>query len=140
MNVTTEQARAIVRELFPAGTSPDPDDAIGAAVRFAVKCGYNFVGTEHLLFVLADDPGSRGGRVLEMLGVGAAVRRKLRCFEPERRTRWKGRRSPSKLPRCSCGRGKDQTAMVAGPDVCICQACVAHAADRLRTDSAAATS
>ncbi len=75
LGVTLERARAEVRLLFPGPMEPDPDAPLAAATRFARECGHDDVGTEHLLFVLANDLGCRANRVLEHLGVGAAVRR-----------------------------------------------------------------
>lgn len=138
--VTLERARAEVQLLFPGPAASDPDDPLTAATRFALECGHDYVGTEHLLFVLALDPGSRANRVLEHLGVAAAIRQECkRCFEPGRGTHWKRRRPRSGQCRCSfCGRRQDQACLVAGPGVWICQRCVGLATDILRTESAAA--
>jgi hypothetical protein len=98
--------------------------------------------TEHLLAVLALDPGSRARRVLNDLGVDiAAIKRELQCYitvNPARPARWWKRR-PSTQPGCSfCGRtdtGPGQ--LVNGPGVAICTACVAMAADILHARRAA---
>lgn len=139
LGVTRDRARAEVRLLFPDPNPPDPDAPLAAATRFARECGHHYVGTEHLLFVLANDPGSRANRVLEHLGVAAAVRRELRCFQPARGPRWKRRRPRTGQCSCSfCGQRQDHTRLVAGPGVRICKRCVDLAADILRTGSAAA--
>lgn len=133
LGVTHERARAEVRLLFPGPSAPDAEDCLAAATRFARECGHDAVGTEHLLFALANDLGSRANRVLEHLGVGTAVRRELRCFEPARRLRWTRRRPRAGQCSCSfCGRRQDQVRLVAGPGVWICQRCVSLAADVLR--------
>lgn len=138
LGVTRERARTEVRLLFPDPTAPDPDNPVAAATRFAHECGHDYVGTEHLLFVLANDLGSRANRVLEHLGVGSAVRRELRCFEQTRGSRWKRRRPRAGQCRCTfCGRRQDQVRLVAGPGVWICQRCIDLAADTLRTKSVA---
>ena len=66
------------------------------------------VGTEHLLAVLALDPGGRARRVLNELRVDiAAIKGELQCYitlNPTRPPRWWKRRPPAK-PGCSfCGR------------------------------------
>lgn len=137
LGVTRDRARAEARLLFTEPAAPDPDDPLAAATRFARECSVDYVGTEHLLFVLAHDPGSRANRVLEHLGVAAAVRRELRCFEPARGARWKRRRPRTAQCSCSfCGRRQDQARLVAGPGVWICARCVDLAADILRTQPA----
>lgn len=134
LGVTRDRARTEVRLLFPDPAAPDPDEPLAAATRFAGECGADYVGTEHLLFVLAHDPGSRANRVLEHLGVAAAVRRELRCFEPTRGSRWKRRRPRTAQCNCSfCGRRQDQVRLVSGPGVWICKRCIDLAADILRT-------
>jgi len=139
LGVDHERARAEVRLLFPGPAAPDPDECLAAATTFARECGHDYVGTEHLLFVLANDLGSRADRVLENLGVAAAIRRELRCFERARVLRWKRRRPRPGQCNCSfCGRRQDQVRLVAGPGVWICQRCVGLAADILKTESDAA--
>lgn len=139
LGLTHEQARAEVRLLFPVAAASDPDECLAAATAFARECGHGYVGTEHLLYVLANDLGSRANRVLEHLGAGAAIRRELRCFAPARGLRWKRRRPVSGECRCSfCRRRQDQAQLVAGPGVWICRRCVGLAADTLRTEPASA--
>jgi ATP-dependent Clp protease ATP-binding subunit ClpA len=99
------------------------------------------VRTEHLLFVLALDAGSRSRRVLNELGTDIAfIKRELDCYvtgKPRRRgARWK---RPAVVGRsCSfCGRSeKIAGRLVAGPGVHICGGCVALAADILRSEAA----
>jgi hypothetical protein len=93
------------------------------------------VGTEHLLAVLALDPGSRARRILNDLDVDiAAIKRELNCFvtlNPRRRRRHG--RKPHLDAACSfCGRTPaDPGQLVAGPGVWICAACVGLAAEIL---------
>lgn len=140
LGVTRERAKAEARRLFPAPTAPDHDDFLAAAARFARECGGDYVGTEHVLFVFAHDPGSRANRILEHLGVAAAVRRELRCFEPPHRSRWRRQRPRvGKFGTCCCsfcGRRQDEVQLVAGPGVWICRRCIDIAVDVLRTGSA----
>lgn len=133
LGITVDRARAEARRLSPAPPSADADDALAAAARFAQDCGRDSVGTEHLLFVLAHDRGSRACRVLERLGVGAALRRTLRCYEPSPRRR--RRRGPDPC-RCSfCRRCADQVRLVAGPGVWICRQCVDLSAEILARET-----
>src|SRR5438128_840082 len=84
------QARAAGRELLPGsgqpGDQPPPDSAearqaIQAAAGLARRAGHGYVGTEHLLCVLALDPGSRARRVLGQLGVSIpAIKKELACY------------------------------------------------------------
>jgi hypothetical protein len=96
------------------------------------------VRTEHLLAVLALDPGSRPRRILNDLGVDiAAIKRELQCYltvKPARPARWWKRR-PTAPSGCSfCGRTDIPPGqLVNGPGVTICDACVVMAADILRT-------
>jgi hypothetical protein len=94
------------------------------------------VRTEHLLAVLALDPGSRARRVLNDLGVDiAAVKRELQCYitvNPTRPARrWK--RHPPARQGCSfCGRTVPAAGqLVNGPGVAICPQCVALAVEIL---------
>lgn len=137
LGVTHERARAEVRRLFPSPSEPDPDKCLAAAARFARECDHGFLGTEHVLFVLAHDRASRGNRVLERLGVAAAIRREMRCFERPRARPWPRRRPRPGQCSCSfCGHRQDRARLVAGPGVWICRHCVGLAADTLRTRSA----
>ena len=95
------------------------------------------VRTEHLLGVLALDPGSRARRVLNELQVDiAAVKRELQCYitvNPSRPARWWKRR-PATPQSCSfCGRNGEPGHLVNGPGVAICRSCIALAADILAT-------
>jgi hypothetical protein len=96
------------------------------------------VRTEHLLVVLAFDPGSRARRVLNHLGVDiAAIKRELQCHvavNPTRPARWWKRRPPAPRACTFCGRtSPNGEHLVNGPGVAICGSCVALAADILRT-------
>lgn len=98
------------------------------------------VRTEHLLAVLALDPGSRARRVVNDLEVDiAAIKRELQCYvtlNPTRPARWWKRR-PSAEQGCSfCGRTVPTAGqLVNGPGVAICSACAAVAGDILATTS-----
>src|SRR5215217_624925 len=97
------------------------------------------VGTEHLLAVLALDPGSRARRVLNDLNIDmAAIKRELNCYvtlKPRRR-----RRHGAKVrgyEACSfCGRpGSGAGPLVAGPGVWICASCVSLAVDVVKASA-----
>ena len=109
--------------------SRDLVDALRAATLFAFERGHDYVGTEHVLFVLASDPGSRTRRVLEHLGIGLAdIKRELaRCLtiEPARRRR---RRRHLEC-RCSFCGATDIASLVHGPGVWICRTCARIALD-----------
>ena len=93
------------------------------------------VGTEHLLAVLALDPGSRSRRILNDLGVDiAAIKGELNCYmtlTPRRRRRH-GRKFTNNSACSFCGRpGTEVGQLVAGPGVWICAACVGIATEVL---------
>lgn len=85
-----DAARAVAREMFPSGGEPaaqappesaEAGDAIRGAEMLARRAGCGYVGTEHLLGVLALDPGSRARRVLDRLGFPIpAVKKELECY------------------------------------------------------------
>jgi hypothetical protein len=97
------------------------------------------VGTEHLLAVLALDPGSRARRILNDLDIDiAAIKRELNCYvtlKPRRRRRHGGKFRGYEA--CSfCGRpGSDAGQLVAGPGVWICASCVRLAVDVVNTSA-----
>lgn len=139
LGVTRSGVREAMRELFdePPGPSErapelsvDAEDALAGARWLAKRGNQPYVGTEHLLFCMALDPGSQARRVLNHLGVdAAAVKRELEgCLpSPPRRRR---RRDTSQA--CSfCGRTLHATRLVGGPGVCICEGCVQRAATTL---------
>ena len=86
------------------------------------------VGTEHLLLVLALDPGSRARRVLTDLGTDIGlIKKELACYtaiHPHRPRRF-GRRRQTRHPACSfCGAAETQARPLAhGPGVAICGTC-----------------
>jgi hypothetical protein len=92
--------------------------------------------TEHLLGVLALDPGSRARRILNDLGVDiAAIKGELQCHitvNPTRPARWWKRR-PRAQQGCSfCGRTAPAVGpLVNGPGVAICAGCLALAREAL---------
>jgi hypothetical protein len=99
------------------------------------------VGTEHLLAVLALDPGSRARRVLVDLGVDlAAMKKELDRYVdcdpgwPRRLRRPRARRGPA----CSfCGTAEaPRRPLVRGSGVAICGACAARAAETVDAHAA----
>ncbi|MGW6196956.1 Clp protease N-terminal domain-containing protein [Kribbella sp. NPDC055110] len=113
----------------------EADSALEAARRFAAGRSQNLTRTEHLLFVLALDPGSSARRVLDSLGVELArVKKELAdLIPPPARSGRRGRRTgkPDRDGRaCSfCGCSDTGRAMVNGPGVRICSECVVLASD-----------
>jgi ATP-dependent Clp protease ATP-binding subunit ClpA len=141
--VIRESGRRLFGSLLPATDQVPPMSAeakcaLDAAAYIARANAHDsnsgeVVGTEHLLGVLALDPGSRARRILNDLDVDiAAIKRELNCyvtFSPRRRRRRGGKvRSYSA---CSfCGRpGSEAGQLVAGPGVWICASCVGVAAE-----------
>ncbi|MGH8925528.1 MAG: Clp protease N-terminal domain-containing protein [Acidimicrobiia bacterium] len=115
----------IAAETAPS-EAPEVVEALTAATSFAMERGHDYVGTEHLLFVLAGDRGSIPNRLLGQLKVSFAdIKRELEaCIAPGG-----GRKTPSRRrrkipePACSfCGR-TDCARLVAGPGVFICEDC-----------------
>jgi hypothetical protein len=148
LHVSVEAIRASSQRLFGASPAPATDEispmsteakcALDAAAVKAAASDSNSsapeVRTEHLLAVLALDPGSRARRVLNDLDVDiAAIKRELQCYltlSPSRPARWCKRRAPTQDGCSFCGRpGAGQ--LVHGPGVAICSACVALAGDIL---------
>lgn len=108
--------------------APETTEALSAAASLAVQRGHDYVGTEHLLFVLAGDPGSITHRLLSQFGVGFAdIKRELQaCFSAKgTRTKQRERRRRRQDPTCSfCGRLEvPNDRLVAGPGVFICGDC-----------------
>jgi ATP-dependent Clp protease ATP-binding subunit ClpA len=114
----------------------EADGAVTQARRLAARRGQSQVRTEHLLFCIALDPGSSARRVLNHLGVDAALLKKelTELIPPPPRPRrrlGKGRTGRA----CSfCGCTDAGRAMVAGPGVWICSECVQLSIDILRTE------
>lgn len=145
LGVRVEAMRTATVSLFgepgPAGEQTPPHSeearcALQGARKIACQRGNGaFVGTEHLLFVLATDPGSRARRVLNELGVDvAAIKRELGPIAPPRRVSLTGRRRRQARERvCSfCRRPRSATGpLVAGPGVHICERCISLARDAL---------
>jgi hypothetical protein len=123
-----------VRALDAAAHNAAVQSAVGAVPE---------VRTEHLLGVLALDPGGRARRVLGDLGVNiAAVKGELQCHitvNPTRPARWWKRR-PLAQSGCSfCGRFAPSVGpLVNGPGVAICGACLALAGEILDKQEPAA--
>jgi hypothetical protein len=153
LGVHADAIRAVSRRLFgpPTDTSGTPTPPMSAEATCALDAAAHNaaanaaspgappeVRTEHLLAVLALDPGSRARRVLNELRVDiAAIKRELQCYiavNPTRPARWWKRRAPAPHGCSFCGRtALDAGPLVNGPGIAICTACVALAADILRT-------
>lgn len=150
LTVTTEAITESAHRLFgpaqPTGEQPPPLSAeaicaIEAAAHHAQAAARDqpdtSVGTEHLLLVLALDPGSRARRVLTDLGTDISViKKELACYaavEPRRRRRF-GRRRPA-APACSfCGTTQTaQRRLAHGPGVSICTTCAQRVTESLTT-------
>lgn len=148
LGVHAEQVRTASHHLFgpPAEASRDDhppmsaeavcalDTAAQSAAANATGTAPPEVSTEHLLAVLALDPGSRARRVLNELHVDiAAIKRELQCHitvNPARPARWWKRRPTGHA--CSfCGRASEPDLLVNGPGIAICRPCVALAAEIL---------
>jgi hypothetical protein len=113
----------------------EAEAALTRANRLAAEHCPSTVRTEHLLFVLATDPGSSARRVLDDLGVDVAVIKK-ELEGPLGRTQRRGRRRRHDTParKCTfCGCTEPSRPMVAGHGVWICTDCVTLATDILNT-------
>jgi hypothetical protein len=151
LGVHAEQIRAASHRLFgsPAEAPRDDLPIMSAEARCALDAAAHHaaanatgtapaeVDTEHLLAVLALDPGSRARRVLNELRVDiAGVKGELQCHitvNPTRPARWWKRR-PAEPHSCSfCGRTTDPGHLVNGPGVTICRDCIALATEILAT-------
>jgi ATP-dependent Clp protease ATP-binding subunit ClpA len=145
--VTRDTIHAASARLFQPATITTPDGQqrrivgdgeAGAAVlrarRMAAHRGQTEVRTEHLLFIIALDPGASARRVLNDLDVDPAhVKKELAsCLPPPPRPRrrlGKGRTGRT----CSfCGCANPDRPMVAGPNVWICADCVDLSSNILR--------
>lgn len=140
LGVTRSALQAASARLFgatePPGDAVPPESdearcAVAAAASFAREGGHDYVGTEHLLFVLASDAGSRSRRLLNSLGISLAdVKRELKGFVGSGSNR-SGRRSSHRAFTCSfCGRCESpKVRIVAGSGVRMCDRCVRLASD-----------
>jgi hypothetical protein len=156
LGVRAEAIRASSHRLFgpPAGdagegTPPMSAEATCALDSAAHQAATDSSGTaspeirtEHLLAALALDPGSRARRVLNELGTDiAAVKGELACHvrvNPTRPARWWKRRPPARSGCSFCGRPTPVAgALVNGPGVAICAACVALCTEILDRETAA---
>jgi ATP-dependent Clp protease ATP-binding subunit ClpA len=143
LGVTRDKVRQAGARLFePTGGDDIPrvvgDGEAGAVItrarRFAAQRGQNLAGTEHVLFMLATDPGSSARRVLNDLGVDPArVKKELddSIAPPPRpaRRRRAGKVDPAVRTCSFCGCTDPHRQMVNGPGVRICGECVALATD-----------
>jgi ClpA/ClpB-like protein/ClpX C4-type zinc finger protein len=147
LGVQADAVRRAVRELFPGGgvpgDAPPPEsaearEALWLAARLARRAGLGHVGTEHLLGVLALDPGSRARRVLAQLGVSIpAIEKELECYlgpGKRRRRRW-GKKADQQCSFCGTP-AVGGVRLVAGPGVWICADCIALAGEIVAEDPA----
>ncbi len=149
LGVTREKVRAANARLFePAMIAGDDgrerrvvgdgdaENSLTQARRMAARAGQSQVRTEHLLCVVALDPGSSARCVLNDLDVDVArIKKDLNEYiqpPPRRRHRLgKGRVGRA----CSfCGCTDPGRPMVAGPGVWICDECAQLSIDILRTE------
>jgi hypothetical protein len=149
LGVTRDRVRETSAALFAPATVTGPDgrerrvvgdgeadEAVVQARRLAARRGQSQVRTEHLLFVLALDPGSAARRVLNHLGVDPArIKKELAdCLPPPPRPRRRLGKGRTGQRTCSfCGCTDPGRAMVAGPGVWICGECVQLSAEILRS-------
>jgi ATP-dependent Clp protease ATP-binding subunit ClpA len=141
LGVTRDKVREAGARLFePTGDNPrvvgdgEAEAILIRARRFAAQGGQNLAGTEHVLFLLAMDPGSSARRVLNDLGVDAARLKKEmnECIPPRPRPgrrRRAGKVDPAVRTCSFCGCTDPHRQMVSGPGVRICGECVALATD-----------
>ncbi|MGW1046096.1 ClpX C4-type zinc finger protein [Streptomyces sp. NPDC002547] len=153
LGATRDKVREVSRRLFdypatPASSarvvfSAEAQAALAAAEQLATErtptCAPVVTTTPQLLAVIATNPGSRGRRVLNDLGIDVAdIKRLLPCYINVPRTAFgrrsrRGRSGKKQPDRCSfCGHARSETRrLVAGPDVWICADCVARCGEIL---------
>jgi hypothetical protein len=151
LGATREKIRDASRRLFdyPSGTTRSGQAAFSARATFSAEanaalfgaeqlstertpvCAPIVVSTPQLLAVIATNPGSRGRRVLNEMGVSVAdIKSRLHCYINVPRTplgrRSRRRRRDEAQARCSfCGHLRtEERRLVAGPNVWICADCV----------------
>ncbi|MFF0793760.1 Clp protease N-terminal domain-containing protein [Streptomyces spiralis] len=146
LGVSRDKIRDASHRLFDYATEPahqgrpifsaEARAALAGAEQLATErtpsCAPVAVTTPQLLAVIATNPGSRGRRVLNDLGVDVAdIKRLLHCYINVPRTAFgrrsrRGRPGKKQADRCSfCGHGRsDERRLVSGPDVWICSECV----------------
>lgn len=152
LGVSRDKIREASRRLFtyPDAAAPttntvfsgEAQAALAAAEHLATErtptCAPVVATTPQLLAVIATNPGSRGRRVLNDLGVDVAdIKRLLHCYinVPRtalgRRSRRGGKRRQARCSFCGHPRSEDRR-LVAGPDAWICADCVSLCQDILR--------
>lgn len=144
LGLHVDAVRAAAHDLFPPSTptserppnSVEARESIDRAARLAHRANCDYLGTEHLLYAIAFDPGSRARRVLTRLDVDLGqLKKELACFVdgPTRRRR---RRKWNDDQMCSfCGKRRlDDVRLVAGPGVWICEECVGLCAEILHEE------
>ncbi|MFI6905804.1 Clp protease N-terminal domain-containing protein [Nonomuraea sp. NPDC050394] len=147
VGVTREGIReSAARLLAPRGGvvgDGEAYDNVMRARRLAASRGQNLTRTEHLLWILAMDPGSSARRVLDDLGVDPArIKKELNDLippppRPGRRGRKLGKRDISACSFCGCA--DQERAMVNGPGVRICGECVGFATEIIHAAHGTAT-
>lgn len=144
LGVRVGAVRAAAHDLFPPAdpTSERPPNSVEAresidrAARIAHRASCDYLGTEHLLYAIAFDRGSRARRVLARLDVDLGqLKKEWGCFV-EGPTRRRRRRKWDEDQVCSfCGKRRiDGVRLVAGPGVWICEGCVGLCAEILREE------
>lgn len=136
LGARADAVRAVAGDLFPGTGQLSPAappesaqarDALLGAEALAKRGGCDYVGTGHLLGVLALDPGSRARRVLDSLKISIpGIKKELECYiSPDRQRR--RRRRKAAVGACSfCGKPAEPgLRLIAGPGVHICAECVA---------------
>ena len=144
LGVGVDDVRAAAHELFPPsdpGGTPPPNSvearqSLERAARMARKPGCDYLGTEHLLYAIAFDPGSRARRVLARLDLDLAeLKKELACFVDGPKKR-RGRKWDEGEMCSFCGKRRgDNVRLVAGPGVRICEECVGLSTEILFEES-----
>jgi hypothetical protein len=134
LGIRADAVRHAVREMFPAGGKPagvpppesqEATEALAGAAAMARRAGHDYVGTEHLLAVLALDPGSRARRILIRLDASIpAIKKELECYiSPRGHRRRRGKKIEQHCSFCGKSPGSG-VELVAGPGVWICGPCI----------------
>ena len=144
-----DAVRSATRSLFPPRSpsrvnpprSLEARESLERAARLALGAGHNYVGTEHLLYSIAFDPGSRARRVLTHMELDLARLKKELSYSLEgRRKRRRARKWDGDQVCSFCGkRCRDDVRLVAGPGVWICEQCVDLCTEILASEQRAPT-
>lgn len=60
--------------------TPRVEETLARAAQLATAMGHNYVGTEHLLLALVDDPDGIAGQVLNRAGRAQSLRQELQSI------------------------------------------------------------